>query len=151
MNPVFKSLSTSSSITFYLSKAKLLFFYFTDLYFGSIFILCMIMSAEISSISDAVNANTLAFLQRKENNFSFRLVFNQAFIWTIFSGSTPSSIIISGSADSSWIFPTSSSSPWSRILIDGVPTDAFILEAIRKHCLIWLEIEQAGGKSRLFP
>ena len=115
MKSAARSLSISSSIVFYLSGAKLLFFCLTDLNFGSIFNRWVITSGEILGMLVADQAKTSAFLLNRSSS-CFRTDSGRSDpIWTIFIGLIFLNVIETSHSTGS---PLSLLSLWSSLSTD---------------------------------
>ena len=88
MKSTARSLSTFSSMTFCLSKAKNIFFYLTSMTFGSILSRWVITFEEISDMSVADQAKISTFSLSKFINCCRSGLNSCDLIWTIFLGSS---------------------------------------------------------------
>ena len=126
-----RSLSTSSSMIFYLSEVKGLFFCLTNLILGSIFNWWVITFRRISSISAADQAKILAFAPSRFTSCYRFGSDNYDPIWIVFSGSSSfNGIEISCSTGSS----ISSFFLWSNLSTDKESSDwLFFVETMKQR------------------
>lgn len=82
----YTTLSTFLSMAFYLSSVKLLFFYQTNLYLGSMFSLWLIISKGIMGMSDVAQAKMSELTHRKSSSWIFSFFGKRAPTWIDFSG-----------------------------------------------------------------